>query len=260
VVRCRDHGSAERRIDDHPGREQLRHAPPSPDADNSSCCLGDLVRSCLGSTESSDDRDRGARAAAYRNEAVDIGRPTRRSDASPRPSFLYVASNRPPSQVFDEGFPREARGLGLLRSVLDDPHSALTTPTAAPLVAFNDALALGHINDLRFPHRVYLDEPVPVWVYEIRADTSFYDVDESILWNLSQPGSSPGFRSRLDRQSLYSAVFTQRWATVDVPAENVRRSFLISHDTVRPSCPVSSPVHGRHQAHGGPASDEPPPF
>ncbi len=233
--------------------ESTSASPPS-GTNRPSSCLRDLVSCCLGSATSSNDLHDGNQSVAYGNEAAATNRPIRRSDAAPLPTVLYLASNRPPSRVFDEGFPTEARGLDLLRSVLENHHSALTTPTASPIVAFNDAQALRHVNDPRFPSHIYFDDPVPVWVYEIRADTSFFDVDESILWILSQPGGSHGFRNRLDQQAVYSARLMQRWATVGVPVENIRRAYSISHDTPRPGCPESSP------AHGGPASDQPPPF
>jgi hypothetical protein len=115
----------------------------------------------------------------------------------------------------------------LLNRVMNRESMSWTTPTASPRVAYGDA------RSLRTPPSTR-----PVWVYQIRADQTFYDLGESLHWQISQrspaePADDEGARLR---GAETRATYRQSWATLsEVPTENIRRAFPITEQTPCPS-------------------------
>ncbi len=241
-----------------PGEGSFATPPPSPPR-NSSYCIGDLLSCCLGS-RSPDSDDMDDQLTFYSRQELTSDRPLRRPDAPAVPTRLYLASLRPPSHVFVDGIFADRLGMNLVNFILDGGEGAFTTPTASPLVAYDAARALGNLADYQNPQALNLTRPSSVWIYEIRADSTFFDVDESLRWILAHPGGSHAFRSREDRHALYSAGLSRRWATIGIPVENIRVAYAISRNTPRPSCPNLSPAEGGSESISGQAAELAHPF
>ncbi len=166
----------------------------------------------------------GARPGASTSE----DRPRRSSSAPALPSVLYIASTMSPEHVFEEGFSADLRTMGLGHHVSRvDSYGAWATPTTSARVAYEDAV------DARC-------RPTPVqlvWVYQIRADESFYDLAESHCQTSQSRHPEPNVRLLGGPNIARSRA---RWMTFsEIPTENIRRAFPITERT--------SPPHGFQQ-------------
>ncbi len=188
------------------------------------------VRNCTtaGDEHSADTQ---LRQPNSRSGATSIERPRRRENAPALPRFLYVSSTLSPGQVFETmrsplpADPMET--MALLDRIFNRESMSWTTPTASPRVAYGDARSLRRPPSTR-----------SVWVYELRADQTFYDLGESLHWHVSQrsPAEQADDRGTRLRGAETRATYRQSWVTLsEVPTENIRRAFPITEQTPCPS-------------------------
>ncbi len=229
-------------------------ATPPPNPANSTSYFGSL-RSCCGGPGSgfASEGNPESQPPYYPVDTL-IGtrRPLRPADAGSLPGRHSATRAGFPAGIFEW-----VTSLNLLGFLPDGGGTAFTTPTANPIVAYDNARTLGRIVDDQCTVDGCAEELRPVWVYEIRADTSFYDVEESLRYHFAQPDVVQSVPPSTAQSVSSPAGSLQRWVPVGIPSANIRRANPITEATPAPVCSDPQIVEDESEPS---RSQAPPPF
>lgn len=140
----------------------------------------------------------------------------------PPPAWLYRVDTRPPFQIFDEGFQARGQNDNLAEHFLSISYFMETSAFVATTSSFNSALVFadGVLS--------YTPSASVVYLYAIRADSTFYNVSASIAHHVSAIEATSGSDNRLpyylQRLARAQADFSweHEWITLGaIPPVNI---------------------------------------
>lgn len=133
-------------------------------------------------------------------------------DGTP-PSRVYRVDTRSPQEVFQSGFSSRGQGLSVVNHVLGGVNQCVDQAGAFVSTTSDPAVATSYAN-------CFLRSGRSAWIYTIRADGSFYSVQQSLEYIANTNRNSQTRESAQTALDMYGSH--QEWVAVsEIPSQNI---------------------------------------